>query len=104
MTCAVLLGGLKASQAEQQPRKARALRSDSGMVLQADPSQLVVQRPGDADLRLAVERDTRVTVAGERANTASLTPGAAVRVTYRVEGSRPIAVTIDSPAEGLPIP
>ncbi len=86
---------------------AQGRRTVAGHLLQAEPSQIVIQDPTGQTMALDVNDQTQIWVGGERRSAADLQQGEDARVAYDNVGGRPAAVTIQvSPAApgATPIP
>jgi hypothetical protein len=100
-------------QANQQAQQAQAAtapqqggfaaegqRTISGHLLQANPSQIVLQAQDGRTMTVDIDDRTRVLIGDERRSAADLQRGADVRVAYQDAGGRPTAVTIEVPSAG----
>lgn len=104
-----------ARQANEQAQQAQALtqpqpgtvdaqgrRTVAGHLLQANPSQIVLQARNGQTMTLDVNDGTRVYVGDEQRSAADLQQGTDARVAYDESGGRPTAVTIQVPPAGTP--
>jgi len=92
------------AQAATAPRQggfaAEGQRTISGHLLQANPSQIVLQAQDGRTMTVDIDDRTRVLIGDERRSAADLQRGADVRVAYQDAGGRPTAVTIEVPSAG----
>jgi Skp family chaperone for outer membrane proteins len=99
------------AQAATAPRQggfaAEGQRTISGHLLQANPSQIVLQAQDGRTITVDIDDRTRVLIGGEQRSAADLQRGADVRVAYvayQDASGRPTAVTIEVPSAGTRSP
>lgn len=92
-------------QVAANPQGAAKSQSVDGVVVQANPSELVLKTSSDPQLRLKVSGTTAVTVNGQQGSVDQLQEGNQVRASYQLVDGQATAVKIDAaPQQAQPLP